>query len=234
MRKSQNESRLVWEFFQSANHGIFVDVGANHPIEGNQTWFLEQQGWNGVLIEPNPNLGHLLREQRPKSKTFEVVAGSPAQVGETELYISKVSGHSTPNPGYDNIFTRKVRVPVRTLNSILQESGLTNIDFLSLDVEEMELDVLDGLDLKKWKPRLILIEDFCYNRRKRVYLRKHGYKLVRRTGYNNWYVPRESQHSLFSASSPTELFHLARKIWISGPIIGARRAFRRWRKKRKH
>jgi len=120
-------------------------------------------------------------------------------------------------------------VPVRTLDSMLTESGVTRVDFLSLDVEGAELDVLAGFDLAKWRPQLILIEDFLYDGDKRAYLRAHGYRLIRRTDYNNWYVPRESPHTLFNASSPKEIFNLARKLWISGPIIGARRNWRRRR-----
>ena len=89
---------------------------------------------------------------------------------------------------------------LRTLDSVLEESGLQRIDFLSLDVEEMELDVLAGFDLTKWKPKLILIEDFLYDGCKRTYLRRRGYKLVRRTGYNNWHVPRESAATSSSAN----------------------------------
>lgn len=233
MPKPINESRLVWEFFGSPKHGTFVDVGANHPTQGNQTWFLEQQGWTGILIEPNPHLAGLLREQRPKSKIFQLAVGSPAQVGEVDFFLVAGSGRSSLIPAFDAQVTGKIRVQLRTLDSILQESGVTEIDFLSLDVEKVELDVLDGFDFAKWKPRLILIEDFCYNNRKRVYLRRHGYKLIRRTGYNNWYVPKEGSQTLFSASSPEEIFFLTRKIWISGPIIGARRSIKSWLKKKK-
>lgn len=205
-----------------------MDVGANHPVDFNQTWFLEQQGWSGILIEANPDLTPLLQAQRPRSRTFQVAVGSPAQVGEVDLHLTEgAGGQSSPNPFYDAPLTgRKVRVKLRTLDTILAETGVTHIDFLSLDVEEMELDVLAGFDLEKWWPKLILIEDFFYDGRKHAHLRKRGYKLIRRTGYNNWYVPHESPATLFSTSSFLELLNLARKRWISGPLIGARRARR--------
>ena len=50
------EQELVRAFFKGARSGFFVEVGANRPRQESQTWHLEQLGWNGVLIEPQPNL----------------------------------------------------------------------------------------------------------------------------------------------------------------------------------
>ena len=206
-----------------------MDVGANHPTKGNMTWFLEQQGWTGLLIEPHPEMAQLLREQRLKSKTFQVAVGSPAQVGKVDFHFSAGSTRSSLQPSYDTRLTGQViRVSLRTLDSILLESGLSGIDFLSLDVEGMELSALEGLDLERWRPKLILVEDFFYNHHKHNYLSHRGYKLVKRTGYNNWYVPRNYPDSIFSINSNVELFFIARKMWFSGPLIGLRRAFKRW------
>ena len=90
----------------------------------------------------------------------------------------------------------------------------------------MELDALGGLSLQKWNPRLLLIEDFFYNHGRHAYLRQRGYKLVRRTGYNNWYVPQDEPVSLLSMNSAGRLFHLFRKMWFSGHLIGMRRRLR--------
>jgi FkbM family methyltransferase len=224
----RDESQQVWRYFRCAAQGIFVDVGANHPTEQNLTWFLEQQGWTGLLIEPNPEMAKLLQEQRPQSRTIPVAVGSPAQVGEVDFHLA--GPQSTLQPDFDTVSTGVTRVPLRTLDSVLQESGLPRVDFLSLDVEGKELDVLAGFDLVKWNPQLILIEDFFYDHRKHACLCRRGYKLIKRTGYNNWYVPQDRPASLFSMNSPGELFFLARKMWFSGPIIGLRRKLRRAQK----
>jgi FkbM family methyltransferase len=209
-----------------------VDVGANHPTEHNLTWLLELQGWTGILVEPNPRLCELLRAQRPRSRTFQVAVGRPEQVGEADLHIALGEGQSALKPDLGAELTGEViRTKVRTLDSILEESGLGRIHFLSLDVEGMELDVLQGFSLPKHQPDLILIEDHFYNYKKHSYLRRHGYKLVRRTGYNNWYVPQSAPANVFSASSNRELFHLVRKMWLSWPFIKAKRALKRLRLK---
>jgi FkbM family methyltransferase len=220
------ESRLAWDYFEKKRDGVFVECGANHPVHFNQTWFLEQQDWIGLLIELNPKLCALLRRHRPNSRTVEAAVGSPAQVGEIEVQIAQAHGHTSLRPAGNMKFSgQKVRVPLRTLDSLLAETGLKQIDFLSLDVEGLELDVLYGFDLSKWKPRLIFIEDGFENYSKHRYLVAHVDKLVRRTSYNNWYVPVETPVSAFSLSTTRQLIRLFRKKWL-GPVTAIWKNFR--------
>ena len=218
------ESRLVWEYFKRQNKGVFVDVGANHPTEKNQTWFLECQGWSGLLIEPNPELCELLRAGRPRSRTFQTAICGPGEEGEAELHLAVAHNKSSLRPEWDHALTgKRIRVTTRTLNSVLAEAGLSRIDFLSIDVEGLELDTLRGLDLGRHQPGLILLEDHFYSYQKHFYLRCHGYKLVRRTGYNNWYVPQSAPVSVFSMSSFFELLRLGKKMWLNTPFNNLRR-----------
>src|ERR1035437_7159295 len=150
---SDQERLLVWNFFKHPKHRTFVDVGANHPTLESQTWFMEQQGWTGVLIEPHPSLSELLREQRPHSKVFQVAVGSPDQVGEVDLLIGAGHQLSTIENTLDQPLSgKKIRVPLRTLDSVLAEAGLAHIDFLTIDVEGMELAVLQGFNIEKYQP----------------------------------------------------------------------------------
>lgn len=224
------ESRLVWEYFKRQDHGTFVDVGANHPTERNQTWFLEGRGWSGLLIEPHPAMSELLRAHRRRSRTVQAAVCGPGEEGEAELHLGVDPAKSSLRPEWDHALTgERIRVPARTLNSILAEAGLGRIDFLSLDVEGLELEALRGLDLERYQPQLILLEDHFYSYAKHFYLRRHGYKLVRRTGYNNWYVPRNTPVSVFSMCSFPELLRLGRKMWLNTPF----NRWRRWLKQRK-
>lgn len=219
---NQNEPRLVWDFFQQKRNGLFVEVGANHPTKLSQTWFLEQQGWSGVLIEPNPQLFKLLCEQRPRSRAVQAAVGS--QAGEVELLLGLDEGHSTLTPILDNPLSgKKVRVPLRTLDSILAEAGLTTVDYLSIDVEGMELDVLKGLNLETHTPQLILLEDHRHDYDKHFYLRRHGYRLVRRTRLNNWYVPLNSPMTIQKLNTPAERIRLFRKMWLTPPFNNLKR-----------
>jgi hypothetical protein len=111
-------------------------------------------------------------------------------------------------------------VPIRTLDAILCEAGIGGIDLLSIDVEGTELDVLAGFTIERYRPRLILLEDDTRTRDKHGYMTARGYKLVRRTDLNNWYVPRDT-------AFPVSLFgrwQLLRKMYLGAPL-------RRWRER---
>jgi len=222
--QEQLEKQLVWKFFNCATQGVFVEVGANHPTLRSQTWHLEQQGWTGILVEPNPELCQLLRDQRPRSRTFEAAAGRPDQVGEVELLMGKSHVHSTLVPvNGDPLSGATLRVQLRTLDSMLAEAGVDRIDFLSIDVEGSELFVLEGLNLEKYAPRLIFVEEHRRNYKKHFYLRRHGYRLVKRTDINNWYVPHDSPATVRSLNTPAERLYLFRKMWLNVPLKNLRR-----------
>lgn len=172
----------------------------------------------GLLIELNPELCSLLEDHRPNSRTIKAALGSPDQVGEFKVSLAEVCGHTTLEPIGDKQQPGSTRtVQVRTLDSILAESGLARIDFLSIDVEGMELNVMRGFDLCKRHPQLILIEDEFENYSKHEHLVACGYKLVRRTSYNNWYVPKDAPVTVRSISTTKQMMRLYRKMWL-GPL----------------
>jgi FkbM family methyltransferase len=221
---NDQEVRLLWKFFHHTKHGTFVEVGANHPTLESQTWFIEQQGWQGILIEPNPSLCELLHTQRPRSKVFQAAVGNPEQVGEVNLHIGANHGLSTICNTLDQPLSgAKVKVPLRTLDSILAEAGLDQIDFLAIDVEGMELAVLQGFNIAKYNPQLILVEEHRRDYKKHFHLRRHGYRLVKRTRLNNWYVPDNSPATVASMNTMDEAWQMWRKMWLNAPFDNLRR-----------
>jgi hypothetical protein len=119
-----------------------------------------------------------------------------------------------------------IEVPVRALDDILAEvDAPKGFDFLSIDVEGHELEVLSGFDLARWRPRLILLEDHVANLNKHRFLRNAGYRLIRRFEYNGWYVPREAN---VRVASP-DRWEIVRKYYLGLPFRIARNASRRVR-----
>ncbi len=123
-----HEARLIAAFFgerkNSATAGYFVEVGANEPRARSQTWHLEQAGWTGVLIEPQPDLADQLRAQRT-AKVFAVACSSPANGGRmlplhvagplSSLDRASMAPGAQPQAAID--------VPIRTLDAVLEETG---------------------------------------------------------------------------------------------------------------
>ena len=85
------EQMLVREFFGGARSGFFVEVGANRPQQESQTWHLEQLGWNGVLIEPQPKLAIDLCNAR-SAKVFAVACSSPQNAGRRMQLTAELQG----------------------------------------------------------------------------------------------------------------------------------------------
>lgn len=139
MLHPRDETRLVREFFES-QRGYFVDVGANDPTDWSQTFHLEQLGWDGVLIEPQPDLAEALRRSR-KARVYAVACSAPENAGQS-MPLKLAGAYSTLNPAlrvaHANI-AGSVDVPVRTLDEVLDEARAPSpIDFLSIDVEGHE------------------------------------------------------------------------------------------------
>jgi FkbM family methyltransferase len=220
------ETELKRAFFGASGPGYFVEVGANQPRELSQTWDLERQGWTGILIEPQPDLADILRQQR-SAQVFAAACSSRRNCG-SNMTLHLAGGHSSFDRNL-NLATVKphgsIDVPVRTLDAILEEAGEPQIDFISIDVEGHELEVLDGFDLARWHPRLILIEDMLLHLRVHRYLVRRGYQWFRRTGINNWYVPGDVPLKLGLDGS----WQFFNKHYLGTPFRRMRMAWRRWR-----
>lgn len=224
---STEEKDLIWNFFAREGKGIFVEVGANDPVSGSQTWLLEENGWKGVLVEPQSVYYEKLCAQRKGSQVFQVACSSPANEGEMDLLIASDNGSSTLRKQRDThgtLFVGAERVKVTTLDKVLQQAGIEKVDFLSIDVEGHEIEVMSGLNFEKFKPSLILIEDGVRDLCRHRFLKARGYKLVKRTCLNNWYVPRECD---FRMSSLLERMELFRKFYLALPLRKIRLYLRR-------
>lgn len=183
------EQSHVASFF-SGQDGYFVEVGAYDPVYQSQTYHLELAGWSGLLIEPLPDLADNLRRGR-RAGVRQCACVAPQQVGQGSIPLLERRGNSTVRFNPESAREEKVvNVPAATLDAVLAEEGVTRIDFLSIDVEGAEPDVLRGLDLTRYRPRLVLVDDMERFGETRRLMRRAGYRLVRRTGHNAWFVPR--------------------------------------------
>ncbi len=222
----EREKQLVREFF-AGTRGFFVDVGANDPTLGSQSWHLEQLGWRGILVEPQPELAARLRETR-KAQVFAVACSSPSNAGRSlSLHVAgPMSALDRDRMAPGAIPEKTIAVPVRTLDEILQEVGApAPLPFLSVDVEGHEIEALRGFDFARWRPRLVLLEDHVSDLAKHRFMRQVHYRLVRRTDTNSWYVPDDADVN-FGWSDRWEVW---RKYYLALPIRMLRNYSRRLR-----
>jgi len=78
------EDLILWDYFKGKPDGLFVEIGANHPTALNNTWFFEQRGWRGILIEPLPDRCRELRQLRHRSQIIEAALGCRSRRQEKE------------------------------------------------------------------------------------------------------------------------------------------------------
>lgn len=195
------------EYFLKKLHltkGKFVDVGANDGIHGSMSYELEKNGWNGILIEPNP----LLVERLRKIRTSPVYPYAISSIeGELPFYIVDGPGHlnGLSRFNYTEEFEDHVKnsggvvnksiVQVKKISSIMDEqSTLDKVDILKVDVEGHEFEVLKSFDFDKYQPALIITEDNFKDADKsvRTLLDKKGYAVIARDRINYWFAPKSS------------------------------------------
>ena len=221
------EERLKAEFFSALPRGFFVEVGANEPQYGSQSWQFEQAGWTGILVEPQPALADRLRQTR-RARVVAAACSSPGNAGAMmTLYLSGPHSSLKPELAVAGVVPEAtIEVRTRTLDDILTEAGApAPLDFVSIDVETHELDVLRGFDLARWRPRLLLIEDHVTSLATHNYLTRAGYRLIRRTGLNGWYVPQAEAPRIGLFGS----WQFARKYYLALPFRILRERKRRLR-----
>ena len=137
--------------------GFYIEVGANDGIDQSYTYELEKMGWKGLLIEPSRKAFKNCIINRSEENEFY----NCALVGYEGITAIRgdFDGHPMSSIGGKRLNRKEqIIVPARTLNSILGELEIEKIDLFSLDVEGFEAEVLRGFDLKKYKPKFIVIE----------------------------------------------------------------------------
>lgn len=193
--------KYIAEYFSGDYQGTCIDVGMADPIGGSNTYHFEQKGWQCLCIEPNVNyyqLGQGVRKniinvacgnKHADDVDFEVFTIN----GDNQSAISSLKRDDRLVVSHQHMINNieKIKVKVRTLDEILAENTwLQHIDFISIDTEDTELDVLKGFDIVKWKPKLLVIENNHDEPHLANYLCQFGYYREKRVGVNDFFVQK--------------------------------------------
>ena len=163
---SQNgEDLVINRFLDNKNEGFFVDVGAHHPIRFSNTFLFYKKGWSGINIDAMPGSMAQFNKIRPNDINIEKGIGLKKdkltfyQFNESALNtFSKKEAFSKNKDGYKIIKSNLVEVD--TLENILDKYMplKTEIDFLNIDAEGKDEEVLISNNWEKYKPNYIIIE----------------------------------------------------------------------------
>jgi FkbM family methyltransferase len=201
-RSEYGEDVWLWDFFGGKTEGFFIEVGAYDGYTNSTSYAFEAVGWTGLLIEPLPHRFAACQARRKASRVVHSAlgaSGGPATIDFTAVQddVWDLCSYALDRPQHrpeldQTPFGRtKVTVPLSTMNEQLQQMGLTReIDFATLDVEGAEFELLQGFDLARWRPRVLLIEDLTQGKDARVqnYMKTQPYKMVGWLAINRIYL----------------------------------------------
>jgi FkbM family methyltransferase len=165
------EDVFVNAHFRQQQKGLYVDVGAHHPRRYSNTALLYERGWSGINIEPNVHIKSSFERLRPKD--VHVCCGVGLHETTMQFHVFSDPAVSTFSPENAERLKKKrwlretavITVPIKKLVTILDEhmpNGQT-IDFLNVDVEDLDYDVLRSNDWDRYAPRVVAIEDRLFN-----------------------------------------------------------------------
>ena len=161
--------------------GFFIELGANDGhFQSNTAFFEKEMGWRGILIEPSVEGYEMCKQNRPNSICLNYACVS---CDYREDYVKGDFKYNDPMASVNGVRcnydpTEFVSVKAITMEKILDEHCDTNIDFLSLDTEGYELNILKGMNLKKYRPNSMLIEIYEEDYESIVdYLKENRYTL---------------------------------------------------------
>tara|TARA_B100001250_G_C19772308_1_gene777754 strand:- start:828 stop:1577 length:750 start_codon:yes stop_codon:yes gene_type:complete len=150
---------IINYFFKDKKKGFYIDVGCYHPFNGNNTKLLYDRGWSGINIDLDFHTIDFFNFIRKRDENINIAISD--EEGEKDLYFfhNRSAINSLSKIRKEN--AKEIRkIKTKTLNSILEDSKFKNekIDLLSIDVEGHELEVIKSLNLKKYTPRMIVVE----------------------------------------------------------------------------
>ena len=207
--------------------GRYIDVGAGHPVADNVSCWFYQRGWRGIVVEPQPELAALYAQLRPRDTVVQALVGRTN--GERDFFVvERLHGFSTTierhaqNAQALGVGYRSLRLPVVTLASLCEAQGVGEIDFLKIDVEGAEPDVLAGGDFKRFRPKVIVAEAVAPGSGGPAWqdwepqLLSQGYRFALFDTLNRFYVAEE--HPAIMARLPRERadWHAVRHMYEIG------------------
>lgn len=205
---SQRGEDIIINKYFKGKRGFYVDVGASHPSRLSNTKLLYDNSWCGINIEPNVQKIELFLAERTRDINLNIGIGK--KNGKAIFYEFEASGLSTFSKdraetlikeGYK--LRRKLDIPIRRLDYILEKNVEGNIDFMSIDTEGYDIDVLQSNNWNKFRPKLICIETIDFtdllkngglsSHKKEIdeFLWKKGYREYCHTDLNTIYIDKK-------------------------------------------
>lgn len=179
--------------------GFYVDIGAHHPERFSNTAYYSKKGWTGINVDADPELIEVFKRERPRD--INLAFGVGQHIGVLDLYVfnekalntfdKKIALERSKIQGYRILTLKRIKVlPLKKIIKRHLPKG-QKIDFMSVDVEGKDLDVLKSNDWSVCRPRIVITECLKVDSLLEIredpvvrYMSKHGYVPIAKTLYS--------------------------------------------------
>ncbi len=153
---------IINYLFKDKKNGFYLDIGSQHPVSNNNTFLLFKKGWKGINIDLDKKNIDLFKIARPKDINLNFAISDTEE--EVDLFFyHDASPINTLNKNVSSFQDAKVgkikKIKTKLLNNVLKDLNISNhIDYMNIDVEGHENQVLKGFNINKYKPSVISVE----------------------------------------------------------------------------
>ena len=211
------EDVMLNRLFSDKNSGFYIDVGAQHPIIDSVTKAFYDRGWHGINIEPVKEYFDLLQQNRERDINLNIAIGET----ESELEFFELEGTGLSTLDQETAYrlseaehynVSSYKVALRKLGDICLQQVKCPIDFLKIDVEGWEEQVILGHDWENFRSIVVVLEATIPNSPVRAetniktILENHNYAHVYFDGLNDYYLAKEREDLKSCFAIPPNVF----------------------------
>ncbi|MDX4067244.1 FkbM family methyltransferase [Aliarcobacter skirrowii] len=197
--------KRIFEYRNINDGGFYVDVGAHHPQRFSNTYFFYKRGWSGINIDATPFSMKLFNELRERDINLEFAV---SDVQDTLTYYmfneSALNSFDKELSLKRNLLEHYSIIETKNINTITLENILDkylpknqDIDFLSIDVEGFDFQVLKSNNWEKYKPKVVLIEvlskdiENMINSEVYIYMKKLNYYYYAKSVHTHFFIKED-------------------------------------------
>lgn len=198
------EDHIIEKYFGKDYIGGCIEIGAADGTGNSNTKYFEEKGWYSLCIEPNPYYFEQLKNNRSNSINYAIsnvndnLIFNIVNIEDSYIHQDAMSSLKIDKRLYDhhkklgyNMSIIPITVKAITLDYCIEHFyKYDTIDFISIDTEGTELDVIKGFSIEKWNPKLLVIENNFNDYSIESFLYVHGYKKDSRIGVNDFYIQK--------------------------------------------
>jgi FkbM family methyltransferase len=160
------EDVILANLFSGRRNGFFVDIGAFHPYKFSNTYLFYKKGWSGINIDAAPGSMDEFKKLRPRDTNLETAISDKTEE-LTYYFLGKGDSMNSfsldfiKEMGAEGKIKKTIKMTTQRLEDILEQHAKgKEIDFMSMDVEGLELSVLRSGNWKKYRPKVVVLESF--------------------------------------------------------------------------